>query len=524
MLHSHRLTALLHRLDDVRVRVDNPHGVPVTLLARPDVVVEPAGIEQLLSFLSIQQTIDQLWAAERAGGAPFWGEAPGRLEEVLLTPDFHKGSGIPVGTVADARGFVVPGAIGNDVCCGMRLLVTDVPREQLMPRLPALMSRLRGIFFQGERDIPMSPRQREALLRDGLSGLYEARGDNQTTGLWRYYDAAAQRADLDRVHFGGALPAQGTFAFDDFIRSSGAQDARDPQIGSVGGGNHFVEVQVVEEILDGATAHAFGVGRDQVALMVHSGSVGLGHAVGGHFTKVARDLYPRGVAQPGHGFYLLPTVGANREAARRYLDAMRNAANFAFGNRLFLGLMAQRALSEVLGRRVEARLIYDAPHNLIWEPEPESEGLAARYLHRKGACPALGPAPQEPGPFRYTGHPVIIPGSMGAASYLLAGAGNEAALQSACHGAGRSLTRGQSGHVDDEVYRRAMAPLKVVTPIDPEAPAVRLRRDILSKYHQRMKEEAPFAYKPITPVIQTVEEAQVARQVARLWPLLTVKG
>ena len=158
----------------------------------------------------------------------------------------------------------------------------------------------------------------------------------------------------------------------------------------------------------------------------------------------------------------------------------------------------------------------DAPHNLVWE-----EG--DRFLHRKGATPALG-ADGGRGPFGYTGHPVIIPGSMGASSYVLAGEGNDAALCSACHGAGRSLTRGRSGHVSDEVYARAMEQVRVVTPIDPDAPAVRSRRDILAKYHQRLKEEAPFAYKPITPVVQTVEEAGVARRVARLFPLVTVKG
>jgi tRNA-splicing ligase RtcB len=119
---------------------------------------------------------------------------------------------------------------------------------------------------------------------------------------------------------------------------------------------------------------------------------------------------------------------------------------------------------------------------------------------------------------------VIIPGSMGASSYVLAGEGNEAALESACHGAGRALTRGGAAHVDERVYARSMERLRVVTPIDPASPEVRTRRDILAKYHQRLKEEAPFAYKPITPVVQTVEEAGVARRVARLFPIVTVKG
>lgn len=511
--------ACLQRIDATRVRIENPQGVPVTLLAREDVHIEPAGVEQLLSFLTLQDTLTAVRAAQDGGRiAPFMGEQELALRQVILTPDFHRGSGIPVGTVADIEGFVVPAAIGNDVCCGMRFLVTDLTRDQIVPHLPKLEQRLRAIFFGGERDIPMSPRQRGALLQQGLAGLHAAAADNQNTGLWRYYDPVEQGRELERMHFGGALATEDVFAFGDYIRSSGAVDGRDPQIGSVGGGNHFVELQVVDELGDGATAHTWGLPREAVTIMVHSGSVGLGHSVGGYFGERARALYPRGLPHPAHGFYVLPTAGPHAREAVRYLSAMRNAANFAFGNRLFLGLMMVRALAEATGRRVSSRLLYDAPHNLIWE------NSGGRMLHRKGACPALGPEPATQGPFRYTGHPVIIPGSMGAASFILAGTGQESTLCSACHGAGRSLTRGQATHVSEDQYQKALQPLRVVTPIDPSSPALRLRRDILEKYHLRLKEEAPYAYKPITPVIKTIEDAGIARRVARLWPLLTVKG
>jgi tRNA-splicing ligase RtcB len=517
---SKRKESALRRVDGARVTFENEYGVPVTVLARHDVVIEPEGLEQLLEFLSLQDTLARVAEEERAGRIPpFWGESPGRIEQVVITPDFHRGSGIPVGTVVDARGFVVPRAIGNDVCCGMRLLVTDARRDELAPHLHALERRLRAIFFQGQRDIPMSPRQREALLREGLWGLHETIKDNQGTGLWKYYDPAAQADDLERAHFQGVLPAGDVFAFERFIQASGASDGRDPQIGSVGGGNHFVEIQTVEEILDGSRAHAWGLARDAVAVMAHSGSVGIGHMVGGHFCARAHEVYPRGVPHPKHGFYVLPTAGPIAREALHYLDAMRNAANFAFGNRLCLGLMAVRAMSEVLGRRVSSRLVYDAPHNLIWEQETGAQ----QFLHRKGATPAQGPDGMS-GPFACTGHPVIIPGSMGASSFVLAGEGNRDALESACHGAGRSLTRGRSAHVDDEVFEKSAGKLRVVTPIDPDSPQIRSRRDILQKYRQRLKEEAPYAYKPITPVVQTMEDAAVARRVARLWPIMTVKG
>jgi len=515
-----RLDSLVHRLDGTRSTIPNPHGVPVTLFANRDVPIELEAVEQALGFVDLQGTINEIATRERAGTtAAFWGDEVGRLERVVLTPDFHRGGGIPVGTVGEARGFVVPQAVGNDVCCGMRLLVTDVTRDELAPHLDAIHRPLRAVFFQGKREIPMSPRQREALLREGLWGLHETRADNAGSGIWRYYDARSQEADLARVHFQGVLPARGVFAFADYIASSGAVDSRDSQIGSIGGGNHFVEVQAIEEIHDGAIAHAWGVTAGSIAIMAHSGSVGLGHPVGGFFLDRAREIYPREMKRPEHGFYAIPTRGPHAALGARYLDAMRNAANFAFGNRLFLGLMTIRVLSEVLGRDIGVRLIYDAPHNLIWE---ESDGI---QLHRKGACPALGGDPSlTASPFRFTGHPVIIPGSMGAASYLLAGEGNADALCSACHGAGRSLSRGKSRHVDERTYEQTFERLRVVTPIDPTAPDVRLRRDVLAEYHDRLKEEAPYAYKDITPVVQTVEDASVARRVARMWPLLTIKG
>lgn len=521
MSASSRLDRVTRRVDDTRLDILNHDGVPVTLFANRDVPIELEAIEQALGFVSIERTNRDLWAAEQRGACgPFWGDRPGALERVVLTPDFHRGGGIPVGTVAAARGFVVPQAVGNDVCCGMRLLATDITRDELAANVDELAGPLRAAFFQGGRDIPMSPRQREALLREGLWGLHDTAADNAGTGLWRHYDPAAQERDLARVHFQGVVPARGLFAFGDYVASSNRTAARDSQIGSIGGGNHFVELQVIDEILDGTTAHAWGVSRDTVAIMAHSGSVGLGHAVGGYFLDQARAIFPPGLPHPSHGFYAVPTAGPHAALAAKYLDAMHNAANFAFGNRLFLGLLATRVLADVLGRPIESRLIYDAPHNLIWAGANDD----AVHLHRKGACPALGPDLSSTGPFRFTGHPVIIPGSMGAASYLLAGTGSEAALCSACHGAGRSLSRGKSRHVPDSTYRDTFASLRVVTPIDPHAPDVRFRRDVLAQYHDRLKEEAPYAYKDITPVVETVEDAAIARRVARLWPLLTIKG
>ena len=491
-----------HDGDSSYLRVENPNGLDVRLFANDDVPFERESFEQLFDFLDVARAVDE-------PGPRWFGDARAWVDRVVLTPDFHKGSLVPVGTVFRAKHFCVPRAIGNDVCCGMRLLVTDLPAEALEPHWDEIQKRLRAIFFAGERDIPMSPRQREAVLREGLPGLVATAEDNQTRGIWKYFDRAGAAADLARAHAEGSFATRRLFGFERFIRSSGNIDGRDPQIGCVGGGNHFVELQRVDALFDGHAARAWGLTKGAVAIMIHSGSVGLGHAIGGHFMERAREIFPTTVKAPKGGFHPLPITGPRAEEGLFYLDGMGNAANFAFANRLFLGLMAIRAIAEACGRSVGSRLVYDAPHNLVFRTGDE-------LLHRKGATPAHGPDEGD-----WLGEPVIIPGSMGAASYLLAGEGAPGALASACHGAGRALSRGRAAHVTRERFQEATAKLRVVGPIDPRKLR---RRDILAKYEQRLMEEAPYAYKPIEPIIDSVEDAHVARKVARLSPLLTVKG
>lgn len=515
-----KLDNILKRLNDYSVKVLNDYNVDATLYANKEVPIEAEGVEQLLTFLSLQENLDLTYRTEKEKNLkPFWGENKGSIEQVVITPDFHRGGGIPVGVVAKTNNFVIPSAVGNDVCCGMRLLTTDITRKEIQDNLVAIKNRLREVFFKGQRNIPMSPRQRTALLRNGLWGLLETISDNQSNGLWNYYDPRQQEQDLLKTHFQGVLEANDTFAFQDYIKSSGNSDGRDPQIGSVGGGNHFVEIQYIDEVIEGSIAHQWGISKDTVTIMAHSGSLGLGHMVGGYYCGKANGIYPEAIKHPNHNFYVIPTTGPHESLAKEYLDAMRNAANFAFANRLCLGLMAVKAISEAIGREVNSKLIYDAPHNLIWEQGDN------KFLHRKGACPAIGPdLVSSNSPFQFVGAPVIIPGSMGSSSYLLSGNGNTEALCSACHGAGRSLDRGKSTHVTEDLYNKSMERVQVVTAIDPESHQVKSRPDILEAYHHRLKEEAPYAYKDITPVVKTVEDANIANRVARMWPMITVKG
>lgn len=492
--------------------IKNDLNLDVKLFANADVSVDKAAFEELFDFLDVERAVRDVREAERVGKFEFFGEDAG-INRVVLTPDFHKGSGIPVGTVVETTSFVVPAAIGNDICCGMRLLATDVPCEKLEGHWDAIQKKLRALFFQGQRDIPMSPRQREAVLRFGLPGLLDTISDNQNSGLYKYYDIAQQRDDLDRMHNHGGFETNRLFGFDKLIKSSGAIDSRDPQIGSVGGGNHFVELQRVDEILCQESAKHFGVSKGNLAIMIHSGSVALGHAVGGHFIDQAKAMFPKSIQDPKNDFYMLPMVGPHKAEGSFYLESMRNAANFAYANRLFLGLMVVRAIHEVLGIDVDFKLVYDAPHNLVF-------GRGDKYLHRKGATPAEGPATDS----EWIGKPVIIPGSMGTASYLLTGLGNADALESACHGAGRSMSRGAASHVADAIYDKQAEKLRIVTDIDPRSPQMQMRKDILANYKSRVKEEAPYAYKSIAPVIESVRAAEIARPVAKLMPLCTVKG
>ncbi len=495
------------RVDATRSHVHTPSGVPITLFATPEVDIERAALEQVSTLAGLDTTLRALPDVYGAGA---------RVSRMVLTPDFHRGKTIPVGTVLATQDAVVPQAVGVDIGCGMRVVVTDLTRDDLPEDPSELTRRLRHVFFGGGRDIPMSPRQREALLQHGPWGLHETCADNAGVGLWDYYDPDQQLDDLTRVHGDGGFDADGVFDFGDYVRASGRTDGRDAHIGSVGGGNHFVEIQTVDALADGATAHAWGLREGQVVIMIHTGSLGFGQRVGSHFARVAQRIYPDGLAYPEHGFWPLPLAGPHAALGEAYLDAMMNAANFAFGNRLMLGLMATRCLSEVVGKKVASRLLHDVPHNLAWRRD---DGLV---VHRKGACPAPGPQPDRDGPFRYTGPPVIVPGSMGAPSFLLAGQGAEDALESASHGAGRALSRGKARRVDSDAYAREVSNLHVVGPVDPMD--VRTRPELVAELTARLMEEAPGAYKPVTPIIETIAGAGIAREVARVAPWLTVKG
>ncbi|WP_433080030.1 RtcB family protein [Dactylosporangium sp. CA-052675] len=476
----------LVRLDEAWTTLPNPYDVPVEICAAPDVPIEPAAVDELLTVLETQRTLEAL-------------SPEARIERVVCTPDFHKGAGIPIGTVLQTRGALVPQAVGNDINCGMRVEATSLSVDEVRPRLDELERRLRHLFFEGGRRIGLTPDQRAGLLTAGLPGLL-AHGELDTPVRHTVRDS-------DRLHASG-FPAQHAEEFADWVRSGGGT-SYDSIIGGVGGGNHFAELQYVAAVHDGPTAYAWGLAPGRVVTMVHSGSLSLGHQAGATGRDLARKAWPSGLPQPANGIRPMLLDDSTERMRRRYLTSFANAANFAVGNRYFLSLMMRAGLTGAVGE-LDARLVYDAPHNLMW---PGDETV----LHRKGATPAGRSGDGW-------GEPVIVPGSMGAPSYLLRGLGNERALGSACHGAGRSVPRGAAARGSDAELDAFLREFRVVTPLNHRDPAVATRRDIIAAWRRDLKQEAPWAYKEVLPVVDSLRTAGVAEPVVQLRPLLTVKG
>ena len=305
-------------------------------------------------------------------------------------------------------------------------------------------------------------------------------------GTGRFFNPEGESANLSRIHGGGSYPTEEVFALTDYL-SEDRELSHDSITGTLGGGNHFAEIQFVKKILDGPTAYEWGLAEDQIVVMIHTGSLGLGQITGRYFFDLTRDSYPTGHPNPENGIYLLPATGEYEDHFRRFWTSMSNAANFAFGNRLFLALMVRSALESELGGS-EMKVVYDAPRNLIWEETLDGGKV---FIHRKGATPANGFERMTDTPYAYYGEPVIVPGSMGAPSYLLRGTGNREYLSSACHGAGRQLSRGAAMHVDDKELDEFLDSFRVVTPVDFKSHGMRKRPDILERIRAEIKQEAP---------------------------------
>lgn len=444
----------------VRLR-DNPHAPPAEILLPADLPLEAKAVKQLA----------QLASASHPHG--------GHVCRTCATPDFHPGdSGIAIGSVVETKGFLINQAIGTDINCGMRLHVADLAVEHFLSRKTEFVTKLKSDYLLGTRDIRMSRGAMVEMFRSGVPGWLEAVRQNPY-GAMRRANLDAVEAEVGRIAFNGSLPASEEWAPVDLI-SSDREIVVDDGLATIGGGNHFVEVQVVEDILDRRLAYEWGVRRGQMAFMVHSGSRNVGKYVGKLWLDKAREAWPKGHKYPESKIF--PII---EPLASCYLEAEYAAANYAFVNRLLLAEILRLRLREVYGD-VEAPLVYDVPHNITL---PHGD----RYVARKGACLA------------FEGQPVIIPGSMGASSFLCVGRGNERWVQSASHGAGRARGRFDMSHISMDAL--GLEGVECIT----------LRED-------RKIEESPAAYKPIGPVIDSQVEAGMIGTVARMRPVLTFKA
>jgi tRNA-splicing ligase RtcB len=471
------------------------------------VPVDPVTWELPRSFREGMRVPARLYADETLLTAMLAGEAipqlvnvatlPGLVGCVYGMPDMHEGYGFPVGGVAATRmpdGVVSPGGVGFDINCGVRLLTTPLTRAGLGRHVEALVHEI-------SRSIPagtgrggawrLSDEELEAVLAHGSPFLVQ-KGLGLAADLL-HTESGGQMAGADPRHVSTRARARG----------------RD-QLGTLGAGNHFVEVQEVAELFDPALAETMGLALGQITVLIHTGSRGLGH-------QVCTDFVRTMDAQLAHYDLVLPDrqlscAPASSPEGRAYLAAMACAAGFAWSNRQLIAhrirLVITRLMPSVQPEQV--RVLYDVAHNLA---KLERHGELELCVHRKGATRAFGPGhPEIPADFRASGQPVFIPGSMGTASYVLAGMATSEtrSFGSACHGAGRRLSRTEAKRqVTGAQLRREL-----------EAQGIVVRCPSSSG----LAEEAPFAYKDVDRVAQVVEQAGLARRVARLRPLGVVKG
>jgi tRNA-splicing ligase RtcB len=455
---------------------------------RPDMRV-PARVyadRRLLEQISSDRSLEQLMNVATLAGA---------VDAVYAMPDAHEGYGFPVGGVAAFRtsdGIISPGGVGYDINCGVRLLVSPLRAHEIFPHIE-------DVVHQLSRSIPAG------AGRESRFEMSDAELDRVFTEGCRYLVERGMATDHDLAHTesGGCLPG----ACPDGV-SQRARDRGRRQLGTMGSGNHFVEVERVERIFDPAAAEALGLEEDGVALLIHTGSRGLGHQVCTDYVKrMDRAMQRHGITLPDRQLACAPF---SSEEGQAYFGAMVAAANYAWCNRQMITHVARDVFRQELGSDADLTLVYDVAHNIA---KVEQHGGREVCVHRKGATRAFGPShPETPAAYRHVGQPVLIPGSMGTGSHVLVGRDRalELSFGSACHGAGRRMSRGQARRMQHggEV-RRELTDKGIVV----RCPSLK-----------ELAEEAPHAYKDVDHVVDVVERAGIAHKVAQLGVMGVVKG
>ncbi|HPG00456.1 MAG TPA: RtcB family protein [Kiritimatiellia bacterium] len=424
---------------------------------------------------------------------------PGIVKASFAMPDAHWGYGFPIGGVGafdpEAGGVVSAGGVGFDISCGVRTMLTGMTTDKLKPIREKIAEALfrkvpAGVGSTGR--IRLNEQQMEAMLTGGAR--------------WAVEQGYGALADLDRIESRGCVEGARPSEI-----SPQARKRQEEEMGTLGSGNHYLEVQEVTEIFDEAAATAFGLRLGGIAVSIHCGSRGLGHQVATEYSKkMLMAASASGIRLPDRELACAPI---RSPVGQSYLGAMRSAINCALANRQIITHLVREALAPLVGSG-DMPLLYDVSHNTCREEEHVVDGEKKHlFVHRKGATCALGPGESSlPETLRGVGQPVLIGGTMGTASYILAGTTKSMgmAFASACHGAGRQMSRTQATQqwqgkdVMDELGRRGII--------------------IRCKSPRGVAEEAPGAYKNVSAVVEATHAAGLARKVARLRPLICVKG
>jgi tRNA-splicing ligase RtcB len=477
---------------DVRKIGTHLYEVPQT--HREDMRV-PARVyadEQLLEAALSDRSIEQLVNTTTL---------PGVVKYTLAMPDIHQGYGFPIGGVAATEppeGVISPGGIGYDINCGVRVLASDIEREALQPHVEGLIQAMYSLVPTGL----------------GKGGIKISRGDLDRVlergAAWAVAKGYGTREDLERTEEEGCLAGA-----DASKVSQKAKDRGFRQLGSLGSGNHFLEIDEIEELYDEEVARVFGLSEGCIALQIHCGSRGLGHQVCTDYVGLLqRAVRKYGIELPDRELVCAPF---GSEEGQDYFAAMAASANFAWTNRHIISHWVRRAFEEALAGKLRYRgltQVYDVAHNIGKVERYTIDGRQAKLVvHRKGATRAFGPRSKElPRVYQGVGQPVLIPGSMGTASYILVATDKALDLTfgSCCHGAGRVLSRTQAKkQIWGEDLVREM-----------RGKGIAIQTGSMSG----LAEEAPAAYKDVERVVDVVTSAGLASKVARLVPIGVIKG
>jgi tRNA-splicing ligase RtcB (3'-phosphate/5'-hydroxy nucleic acid ligase) len=475
----------LQKLDDYRWLV--PQGTKPGMLTDALVFTNEHLLQDLRKDLSLEQAINVAML-------------PGIVGRSLAMPDIHQGYGFPIGGVAatapDEGGVISPGGVGFDINCGVRLLASTLSIDEVRPKIRDLVNQLFRDIPSGagsKGDIRISHKDLDRVLIEGAG--------------WMVEQGRGRPEDLTCCEEAGTIDGADASAVSDRAKTRGL-----PQIGTLGSGNHFLEVQYVECVFETEIAAALGLYPNEVVVLIHSGSRGLGHQVCTDYLRDMGDAMRRyGIDVPDRQLACVPV---HSKEGQEYLAAMRAAANFAWANRQGMTEATRRAFKRIFGEKEDLRVVYDVCHNIA-KLERHTVGGRERkvMVHRKGATRAFPSSrPEVPQPYKHVGQPVLIPGSMGTSSYVLVGA--EGSLRetfgTTCHGAGRVMSR--------TAAKKSPYAANARDRLEEQGIMVR------AETRDGITEEIPEAYKDVDEVIDVVHNAGLARRVARLKPVGVVKG